>query len=32
MGQSAMAAHFGLGSVSIIDSLTIQWPSAQYSH
>jgi hypothetical protein len=27
MGQSMMAAHFGLGTASLVDSVTIRWPS-----
>ena len=29
MGQNMMAAHFGLGEASEVDSLTIRWPGGR---
>ena len=29
MGQNMLAAHFGLGTATLVDSLTIRWPSGR---
>lgn len=29
MGQNMLAAHFGLGSASVVDSVTVRWPSGR---